>query len=158
MGISVPGHAVLHRSSALAIVFTLCLFLGACGGRRDEAASELRRLDEGMQQHAIRYGSFPATIDPGLPASRANLPFVPERKVRVRLIGATSESYAATARRGVWLCAVRVGLGQKAVPDCTPTGSESSGGAGEAQHSPSLKRILDEPGAPADPAADQGGL
>lgn len=149
MDIAVSEQVVVRRASALIVVPAVCLFLGACSDGRDVAASELQRLDEDMQRHATRYGSFPETIDPALPASRANLPYVPEGRVTVRLIGATSESYAATARRGLWLCAVRVGPGQKPVADCTPTGIESSKSAGEAPSAP-LERILDEPGAPVD--------
>lgn len=150
MGIAVPEHAVVRRATRLLILIAICLFLGACSDGRYRAASELQRLDDAMRQHATRYGSFPETIDPALPPSRANLPYVPERKVRVRLIGATSESYAATARRGVWLCAVRVGPGQRADPDCTPTGSESSESADGAQPAAPLEGILEEPGAPVD--------
>lgn len=149
---AVPEPRQPRRAFALLIGAAVFLFLGGCGGGRDKAVSELQRLDQHMHQHMARYGSFPETIDPALPASPANLPYVPQRRVRVRLIGATPQSYGATARSGVWLCAVQVAPGEPANPDCTPTGNGSSEGAGEGRPPAPLDGILDEQQAPGDSA------
>lgn len=101
------------------------LFLGACSDPRHDAATELLRLDKAMQRHAAQYGRFPETLDSRSPASRANLPHAPERKVELRLLSVTEDGYVASARRGSWVCGMSVDPRQKAQPDCFPSGASS---------------------------------
>lgn len=111
---------------ALALPLALGLALGACTDSRHEARVELRRLDEAMQQHAAVYGRFPATLDPRRPVSLTNLPYAPGREVDLHLQDGTQDSYAATARHGVWSCWMPISVGEKGEPACAPTGGGSS--------------------------------
>ena len=150
MGDAVSGRAGAARALALLPLLPVSLLVSGCRDHRSVAVSELERLDAAMQQHATRYGSFPETIDSDRPITHQNLPYSQERNVSVRLVGTTSQSYAATARSGVWLCGVRVGRGQRAVPDCVPTEANSSPGGEDIRSPDHLEQIFDEPGAPGD--------
>ena len=126
----------------LALPLGLGLTVGACTDSRHEAITELRRLDQAMQQHAAVYGRFPATLDPHHPVSLTNLPYAPGRKVDLRLLGSTGDSYGARAGHGVWVCWMGMGPGKRGEPDCAPTGNGSPDDA------------ADTPGQPASPLKD----
>lgn len=101
-------------------ILPAALLLAACGNSRNEAAAELLRLDAAMQQHRTSHGRYPETIDPARPATPANLPFAPERKMTVRLRAVAGDRYQATARHRSWNCWMAVGPDQPALPDCAP--------------------------------------
>ena len=126
MGLSLTVvRRFVGQHHALALPLGLGLTVGACTDSRHEAITELRRLDEAMQQHAAVYGRFPATLDPHHPVSLTNLPYAPEREVNLRLLGSTEDSYGARAGHGVWVCWIGLGPGKRGEPDCAPTGDGS---------------------------------
>jgi hypothetical protein len=107
----------------LPILILAATFLAGCSDARSEAAGELLRLDQAIQAHAARYGDFPRRLDAASPASATNLPFAGRKGVEVRLNGVSGGRYAATARRGVWLCWAGAGRNEPVRPDCAPTGA-----------------------------------
>jgi len=104
------------------------LLLAACGNPRDQAARELLRLHEAMQQHRAAHGRYPETIDPARPATPANLPFTPQGKVTVRLRGATGDGYQTTARNRSWSCFMGAGPDGARRPRCAPLSASAGGG------------------------------
>jgi hypothetical protein len=123
------------------------LFVAACGDARTEAAEELVRLNDAMQQHSSKYGRFPDTLDASRPLSAANLPYRPEHGVTLSL-QSTGTGYRAAARRRSWYCWTSVGSGQTSPPDCYPMSAGSSADPGTpAQPPKTLEPVLHPPAA-----------
>ncbi|WP_325310919.1 hypothetical protein [Longimicrobium sp.] len=112
-----------------ALIAALALLAAACANPRDRAAGELRQLQGEMEQHRTRFGRYPDTLDPALPATAANLPHRARRGVTVALTKSGRDGYLAVSRHAMWSCWVAIDGGRGTRIDCNPNGGAPAGPA-----------------------------